>query len=161
MERFIGGSWRLTTKHPLTWVDSVSAFRELMLRNMRGNLHRFIALCLVLIWGPATMCCALEAADLAVLCSDGTCHSDDAHAPLDGCHVLESGDYQSVIPTLKTAPPATFVCACLLCLREIEPSENSGTQLIREPDRPRDWTVTWQFERRAAAPAHAPDSLIG
>ena len=108
------------------------------------------------------MCCALEAAGLEIVCSDGDCHSTDgSKSPPDGCQVIESGNYQSVIPTLKTAPRATLVCACLLCLREIEAPEISGIAVIRESDRPRDWTVKWQFERRAAAPAHAPDLLMG
>jgi len=128
---------------------------------MARNLHRLIALCLLLVWGPATMCCALDAAGAESLCASETCHSPDKEkAPGDGCNVLESGDYQSVFSTTKVAPSATFICACLICLRaDVEKSAEVVAVELAAIERPRNWTVRWHFERRAAALAHAPDSL--
>jgi hypothetical protein len=108
------------------------------------------------------MCCALEAAGVENLCASEDCHlSNGTNAPLHGCNIVESGGFQSVVPTFKTAPSATFVCACLICLKPAaEAPADVEFAVIRDYERPRDWTVRWHFERRAAALAHAPDSLI-
>lgn len=109
------------------------------------------------------MCCALEATGVESICADGNCHSaDGTNEPTDGCNILESGDYQGVNPTIKTSAPTSFVCACLICLKAAV-RVPSGEQLavFRAYERPREWTVRWHFERRAAALAHAPDSLLG
>lgn len=128
---------------------------------MPRNVQRLIALCLILIWGPATMCCALEAAGVENLCASEDCHSpNSANAPLDGCNIVESGDFQGVVPTFKTAPSVTFICACLICLKAAVEAPGAVEFAVRDNERPRDCTVGWHFERRAAALAHAPDSLI-
>lgn len=128
---------------------------------MRRPLHRLVALCLALLWGPATMCCALEAAGFEALCSEAACHSEEsATTPLDGCGIVESGKYQSVTPTIKTAPPAVLACAWLACVHDLVTAPGrTALPSIDASDHPLDWLVTWQFVRRAAAPAHAPDSL--
>lgn len=133
-----------------------------MPHSMRRPLHRLVALCLALLWGPATMCCALEAAGFEALCSDAACHSEDgASTPLNGCGVVESGKYQSVAPTIKTSPATVLVCACLACVHDLVTAPGLAARpLINASDHPLDWLVSWQFVRRAAAPAHAPDSLI-
>jgi hypothetical protein len=127
---------------------------------MPRSLHRLVALALVFLWMPATMCCALEAAELKAPCTEGGCCQEEEGKIPDVCDVLESGKFQNSGPSVKVEPPVSTVCACLICAREIalalQPRE-----AVAEADtaRPRDWVPTWQFERRAAAPAHAPDSL--
>jgi len=130
---------------------------------MRLHLHRLIALCLVLLWGPATMCCALEAAGIESVCADGNCHSaDGAKASADACNLLESGDYQGVNSTIKASVPVSFVCDWLIWLKSVmDLSPAEGLAVASADERPRDWTVRWHFERRAAALAHAPDSQLG
>ena len=107
------------------------------------------------------MCCAFEAAGAESLCENGACHSPEEEAPVDGCNVVESGDYQSVVSTIKAAPVASFVWACLFFLQSATAqSRELECSALRELDRPRDWTVSWHFDRRAAALAHAPDFLL-
>lgn len=125
--------------------------------------QRIVALLLVFAWGPATLCCALEAAGWNILCTGGAsrdCTSD--HATNDGCNGVgvENGSYHSSVPSIKIALPVTELCSCLICLRafETEP-ESQHAAVVREIAQLRDWVPIWQFERRAAAPAHAPDPL--
>ena len=89
---------------------------------MYRNLHRLIALCLALVWGPVTMCCALEAAGLEALCSDATCHeSDSEKASPGGCGVVEDGNYNSAVSVVKVAPPITTACVCLISVKDFAP----------------------------------------
>lgn len=142
-------------------IDIHCAVHELCGRQMPRHLHRLIALCLALVWGPVTMCCALEAAGLEVFCSDETCHSDGAATPPShGCSVVESGKYQASAPTTKAAPSALFICACLAELRADIAEPDNRRFGVAQRESPQDWIVRWQFVRRAAALAHAPDSLI-
>jgi hypothetical protein len=109
------------------------------------------------------MCCALEAAGWEIMCSDDSCHESDSAktAAADGCNAVEDGAYQSAIPSLKVAPSFAALCVCFICIRPFEPElETEHALFVSEIARTRDWVPVWQFERRAAAPAHAPDSLI-
>ena len=125
------------------------------------QFYRIVALCLATLWLPATLCCAVEAAGWEVLCSNESCHEGEPGEVLDGCSVVEEGGYQSAVSNLKVAPPTADLCACLICLRALELGlEAQRAVVVAETTRPRDWVPIWQFERRAAAPAHAPDSLI-
>lgn len=128
---------------------------------MPHRLHRLLALCLALIWGPATLCCTLEAAGYDLLCSTD-CHSEEQpKVDDDGCAVVESGNYQSTAQTIKTAPTILFVHAALICWTDaLQAAAMDARPLCRSPRRPQDWVVNWHFVRRAAAPAHAPDGLI-
>lgn len=123
-------------------------------------LHRLVALTLVLLWMPATMCCALESADVKAACTEGGCCQEESETP-DACGVIESGQYQGAVSVIKVVPGVSTVGAWLIWARAIalgwEPSE---AVMAADAARPRDWVPIWPFERRAAAPAHAPDSLI-
>lgn len=126
-------------------------------------LFRLVAFSLILVWGPATMCCAREAAGWGIGCSADCCHeSGSAHAePAEGCNVIEDGAYQTTIPALKVAPPIGELGLGVSCTRHFEPElETEHAGYVSEIVRTRDWVPVWQFERRAAAPAHAPDWLI-
>jgi hypothetical protein len=130
---------------------------------MIRSSHRFVALILALVWGPATMCCALEAAGWNILCKGGAGHDCTPDSTKnDGCNGVgvENGKYQNSVPSIKVALPVTELCSCLICLRTFEPEpESQQAAVVREIAQLRDWVPIWQFERRAAAPAHAPDSL--
>jgi hypothetical protein len=129
---------------------------------MTRTLSRIVALCLALVWLPATMCCALEAAGVEALCSSDACHDKDStEMPLDGCSVVEDGDYQSAVSLLKIARPVGTLLEYLSSFRVVELEvQRQEAVLVAETARPCEWLPVWHFERRAAAPAHAPDSLI-
>lgn len=133
-----------------------------------------IALLLTLIWVPASMCCDLEAAGAAVDCcetapvsaepdacgatADNCCNSEDI-PPNAGCdNVAESGDYQTANPVLKLAPslwPTDIVVTALSLLEiEAETAPPAAWEKTRAPG----WTTCWQFDRRTAPLAHAPDA---
>lgn len=93
-------------------------------------------------------------------CSQGSCH-DDSKTPTDNCSLLEGGHYQGAVSLVKIAPAMVQKCACLICLRPVAPkAELNAVVFVTDIARPRDWIPIWQFERRAAAPAHAPDSSV-
>jgi hypothetical protein len=117
-----------------------------------------IAICLMALWWPATLCCALEGAGWDVLCSSESCHEGDATEGPDGCNAVEEGRYQGAVSTVKVAPPVLEICVYLICAYAQEVGLESPP--AADFTRPCDWIPAWQFERRAAAPAHAPDSSL-
>lgn len=124
-------------------------------------LYRLVALCLAFAWVPATMCCSLEAAGWDVLCSNVDCQKDSGQSAADGCDAVDAGLYQSSSPSVKIALTVATLCACATRLFAFERDfESRKAVCVAETTRTRDWIPVWQFERRAAAPAHAPDSLI-
>jgi hypothetical protein len=127
---------------------------------MIPRFYRLFALCMALLWVPVTAHCRMEAAGLEFAPCAAPCH-DQAPANTDGCDVVEGGLYKNVTDPLKVAPSITMLCACFICLPVSEPDALSGPGIATpEGARPLEWVPTWSFARRAAAPAHAPDSLI-
>lgn len=127
-------------------------------------LHRLIAFCLTLAWGAATLCCALEAAGWKSVCSVECClDSDSDHAkPTEGCHVIEDGAYHSPAPEIKITPPDGGLGEGFFFIRHCRSELETERRIsVSEVARTRDWVPIWQFERRAAAPARAPDWLNG
>ena len=124
-------------------------------------LFKLTALCLALIWMPVTLCCMAEAAseEAFSLCAD-RCGDDDGAEERDSCALVEDGDYSSSISQLKVPAPAEAACLHILHVARIADIASLDTTAVRAAEirRPRDWVPIWQFERRAAAPAHAPDS---
>ena len=122
--------------------------------------HRgYLALVLALLWMPATLCCRLEAAGFEVFCSDCD-HCRDVAAPTHGsCNLAEQGHYTSHVPAPNVAPAAlaTFVAIADVAVKP--PLAVSERRPGLRTKRPRDWLPDWTFVRRAAAPAHAPDSV--
>lgn len=129
---------------------------------MTSALYRIIAVCLAVAWVPETMCCRMEAVGWDILCETPCCDENAAAEKAnDGCSELEGGHYQSTSPSIKIAPSVATLCAYAICLRESdEDFETRQAAMAAEIARPRDWVPIWPFERRAAAPAHAPDWLI-
>jgi hypothetical protein len=127
------------------------------------RFYQIVALCLAALWLPVSMCCAFEAASGEALCPSASCHSEDEGdgATKDGCNVIEDGQYQPTVSTIKIAPPIADLCARVLCSHALKvEAEAQHLSVVAETSRPLDWVPVWQFERRAAALAHAPDSLI-
>ena len=127
---------------------------------MLRTLYRFMAVSLALLWVPATMACALEAVGWDFMCSTPCCSDEaDEKAPVTTCSVVENGGYVAATAAMKVSPTVVALCTCCICLRAPIAIPPEGGQLVAETGRPHDWVPIWQFERRAAAPAHAPDSL--
>lgn len=127
---------------------------------MLRTLYRFMAISLALLWVPASMACALEAAGWDFMCSTPCCDDEaDEKAPVATCSVVENGDYVTPTAAMKVSPTVVALCTCCICLRAPITILPESGQIIGDTARPHDWVPVWQFERRAAAPAHAPDSL--
>lgn len=125
-------------------------------------LYRLLALVLALGWVPAATCCSIQAAGFDVPCSNVECDHgpSEAASACDDCNVAAEGLYQRTGPLTKLAPQLTMVCACLVCIPSLDAAlENEQASFTAEAERTRGWVPIWQFERRAAALAHAPDSL--
>lgn len=128
--------------------------------------NRFLSLLLVAFWFLATQHCVLEAAELfhdhATSTATGCCSAQADGCEADGCKAVEDGQYRADAKIVKIAAPDLSVHACLLCAQHLLAPHDPGTSLIAKErgHAAPDWVPSWQFERRAAAPAHAPDSLI-
>lgn len=133
---------------------------------MSASRHRFLSLLLVAFWFLATQHCVLEAAELFsddhASASAGCCSKQAAGCEKDGCKAVEDGQYRAGAGAVKTGAPDALPQGSLLCahlrlaLAESDPRPTEKSRWHMAPD----WVPAWQFERRAAAPAHAPDPLI-
>jgi len=123
---------------------------------------KLASLLLLALWLPATLHCSLEGVGLDALfaCSEASAqaeHADQNAAHTDGCQIIESGQFavsqSRIISALLPAPAGVFVH----CLLQIVPPERAaGTFACRQTEPP-PLQRTWQFVRRAALPARAPD----
>lgn len=123
---------------------------------------RFVALFLLALWLPATQHCDLEAAGIDFMTHDGhassACHDtcvDDACHNIEGAAFTKGGNTLRVLP-----PPAMILCACLIHVPPPPPAVE--TPVIDDGTGSRRLLVlhrTWDFVRRAALPARAPDSI--
>jgi hypothetical protein len=137
------------------------------LRRVRVVSNRLAVVFLLAVWLAATQHCGLEAAGLFATHTEegaagGCCKSSDVGCEIDGCDTVEKGEYRSDARGAKVAAPELAECLALICstvLNAYPPSDTRVIERIRSKAS-LDWVPTWQFERRAAAPAHAPDSLI-
>lgn len=130
-----------------------------------NRLRLIVTVLLAALWLPATQHCGLEAAGLLTdQCAEGHGPAGcvaKADCASDECGTLEGGNYRSDAASLKVSPQ-WFTCIFLLsdALVSIPPESSSALVVDDSRGRPEDWVPSWQFERRAAAPAHAPDTLI-
>lgn len=129
-----------------------------------SRLTKFAALLLVALWLPATLHCQLEGLGLDAIfaCADqpaDTAHTDGDTCADDGCQTLEEGQFALSKSRIDPAILPVPACACGSCFIPVVPavpaSEISaiGQEMILPLQR------TWQFARRAALPARAPDTL--
>lgn len=133
---------------------------------MKRLLFRLFALCLALSWVPVTAHCRMEALGFEFAACGESCHTDQADAGdraascSDTCEVLENGFYKSSVNPVKVAP-TTLVATLLIFLHVPEPNPDLKPAIAgAEAERPERWVPAWHFVRRAAAPAHAPDSSL-
>jgi hypothetical protein len=141
-------------------VDFPPARRSLV--GVSGVRKQIVTVCLLAFWLVATQHCGLEAAGFFGDHDDGSecCATSDGCAN-DGCATVEDGDYGFNHESLTIASPQTFTCFHLVCWSILPPRQGvPGGISLRRFQHPPEWVPVWQFERRAAAPAHAPDSSI-
>lgn len=137
---------------------------------MSAVRNKLLSVLLLAFWLVATQHCGLEAAGLfsshsgesaAVGCCASNEHEKKSGCVSDGCELVESGHYRTDLGA-KLVVPALAPCFCVLCTHFcVAPPEPEV--LLVATDRVElasAWVPVWQFERRAAAPAHAPDPLI-
>ena len=134
---------------------------------MKRLMFRLFAFCMALSWVPATAHCRLEALGMDFAACSASCHGEtssdheDETASKDGCDLIENGFYKASVDAVKVPPPAAALCLGLLCLHVQKPEPDTGSLIAPvAAERPQEWVTQWTFVRRAAAPAHAPDSLF-
>lgn len=129
-----------------------------------SRLSKLAALLLVALWLPATLHCQLEGLGLDAIfaCADQpaeTANADKRDCTDDGCQTVESGQItiakSRVDLNLLPAP----VCVRTHCLSAV-PSPVAAPEIsAARQDETLPLQRTWQFARRAALPARAPDTL--
>jgi hypothetical protein len=127
------------------------------------RLLKCVALLLATLWLPATVHCQLEnlGFDAFFGCADsGSAADHAAGGPCDdeSCQTIETGQFTFDKSRIDAAA-LTFACLSPFCLFEI-PAQSPAPEpapLCQEETLP--LLRTWQFDRRAALPARAPDSL--
>jgi hypothetical protein len=128
-----------------------------------SRLLKITALLLATLWLPATVHCQLETLGLDALfaCAgdDGVAHADGKGCTDDGCQTIESGQVAVTKSRIEVAAPALFACASLFCLFEVSAPDVASEFVAPRQDETLPLRRTWQFDRRAALPARAPDSL--
>jgi hypothetical protein len=134
----------------LTIVRTAKTFRPV------NRLRVFVLIALAACWLPATLHCALEAAEIV---PSHCCDSPDAGAAPDDCQdemccAWESAFAHPVAAPLLKAPDAAFVCT-LSAAMLVDPLSPVIESPIAPPSPPI-WLPAWQFEHRTALPVRAP-----
>lgn len=126
-----------------------------------SRLMKLAALLLATLWLPAALHCQLEGADIHFLTHD-IAHNDSADhdhgtGPDDGHHAFKDTPVTASKPVMKLLLPAQaqslVLLACLVTTWD-------NPTLVLSPARhapPPELMVAWQFVRRAAPPARAPN----
>jgi hypothetical protein len=110
-------------------------------------VRRLIALLLLALWLPATLHCDLETA--------GVQAASDNHCTDDACHTLEASALTAFALTKLVSSVTLSVVALLPTPLEL-PADSVRPE---RTDVPRELGRRWQFSRRAAPPARAPNAL--
>ena len=128
-------------------------------------LFKITLFLLLAIWLPATNHCGFEALDVAGIGDSEHCPSGcGEHGTLDACSVIEGDSYSRTADfrLVLTAPQASQaldfgVFSLFVSFPRLEPSPPARTaefpELLAK-------LRTWSFDRRASAPARAPNRLV-
>lgn len=140
------------------WLEGLSLMNSLTSVTW---LKTAVAMVLLAIWMPATMCCALERAGVPFFdncCADETSH-DNSKAPCTdkSCCLLDAGRYTAQItPPIALLPlDALALVPWALVDTPQRPQPDSYSSGLAPPELP----VTWQFSFRAALPPRAPSII--
>jgi hypothetical protein len=121
-------------------------------------IHKVGATLLLAFWLPATMCCALERAEVPFFqycCQDDTSQgAPQAPRTEKSCCVLEEGGYG-----IQNPASAHVVPVMLLTLSLANFVERSPPLPIVSDSAPLNLQAAWQFSIRTALPSRAPPLL--
>ncbi|HEY0862512.1 MAG TPA: hypothetical protein VGD97_00265 [Lacunisphaera sp.] len=125
---------------------------------------KLAALLLATLWLPATLHCQLESLGLDTLfaCADQpteTAHTNGDTCSDDGCQSIESGQFATSKVRLDVAALPAFAIAAQFCLFELPAPAPAAEIVAIDQDTTLPLQRTWQFDRRAALPARAPDFI--
>jgi hypothetical protein len=128
------------------------------------RLLKIAALFLAALWLPATMHCQLESLGLDAIfaCAsqpDEATHADEGNCADDGCQTVESGQIVVTKSRVDLSLLPVLVCACTHCLLTLAPPAPATEISATRQDEMLPLQRTWQFARRAALPARAPDAV--
>lgn len=125
---------------------------------------KLVALLLATLWLPATVHCQLEGLGLDALfaCADqpaDTAHTDGDTCADDGCQTIESGQFAVTKSELDLSRLPALAWFCVARFQHLAPPAPDPEIFAVHQEQTLPWQRTWQFARRAALPARAPDSL--
>jgi hypothetical protein len=125
---------------------------------------KLAALLLATLWLPATLHCQLEGLGLDTLfaCADQpaeTAHANADGCTDDGCQSIESGQFAITKSKLDLSQLPALACVCVACFQHLVPAAPAPEIFAVHQDETLPLQRTWQFARRAALPARAPDTL--
>lgn len=123
------------------------------------RLTKFVAVLLVALWLPATLHCRLEGLGLGALfsCADDAAKTTSTGCTDDGCQSLEDGQFALSKTRIDPAVLPLLTCICVQCFLHVAPPEAAPEIFADRADDTPAWPRPWQFARRAALPARAPD----
>ena len=127
-----------------------------------SRLSKLVALLLVALWLPATLHCRLEGLGLGAIftCADDSAKTTGTGCTDDGCQSLEDGQFALGKTRIDPAVLLLLTCACVQCFLPVAPPEIAPEISAGSAEDTAPWQCTWQFARRAALPARAPDSQL-
>jgi hypothetical protein len=116
----------------------------------------------LLLWGPATVHCALEQvwgheheACAAACAAEAECHDHDSHADHAA---LEEGQYRPGLVNFSAPAPVVSVVAGLRGLMALLLAQAGPPELVVGwKDDSSGWVPSWAFSQRAVWPARAPN----
>ena len=119
---------------------------------------KVVAMVLLALWLPATMCCALEQAGVplfAQCCVDDTAGTaPETPCTETGCCPLESAAYKIEQTAVRVVAPSALVLDALTTL--FAGAQNLPAVPVVPVFVPPELPVTWQFFFRTALPPRAP-----
>jgi hypothetical protein len=126
------------------------------------TFFKIIAVVLLAVWLPATQHCDLEAAGIEFI-TLGDHHASSSCQDVcqdDACHTIEGVSYGKAASDLRVLPPPASFAFCLLSLL-VAPVLMEREPVCFTGDSPEIQALhrTWQFVRRTALPARAPDCV--
>jgi hypothetical protein len=129
------------------------------------RLFKIVSLVLVALWLPATLHCRLETLgfDGVFGCPEQTSgkthHADENDCSRDSCQVVESGHFFFSKTKITPASLPALDCNFVFCLFRVIPPFVESPVFSCAQNEPLPLQRTWQFTRRAALPARAPDAM--
>jgi hypothetical protein len=129
------------------------------------RLVKIVSLVMLGLWLPATLHCRLETLGFEGLFGCPEQGSAKAHqagendCDRDSCQSVESGHFVFSKTKIVPASLPTLGCNFVFCLLHVIPPPTETPIFSCAQNEPLPLQRTWQFTRRAALPARAPDAL--